>query len=233
MFSNSMLFSWINAIRANPVNGIIMMLIQVVSLLGALILHEVAHAQVALWCGDPTAKMMGRLSLNPARHLDPIGTGMLLLFGFGYAKPVPVNPNNFKNYRRDDFLVSIAGIVMNFLLFLLSTFLMVLSARSMYNSSGTGADVLQYLYFFFRHFSSLNLSLALFNLLPIPPLDGYHLLNDTILKGRLRLTPEQFRLCQLGLMVLLFGTSLIDNLLFRAMNAIWTPVVNFFYSIVF
>ena len=221
-----MLFSWIQNIREDPLNGILMMLIQIVSLLGALILHEISHGYVALWCGDPTAKMMGRLSLRPSHHLDPIGTTMLLLFGFGYARPVPVNPNNFRRFRRDDFLVSIAGITMNFLLFLISGFLMALTIKW-----GSGSFA-YYLYMFFHHFSMLNLSLALFNLLPVPPLDGFRLLNDILLKGRLRLTPDLFRVFQIGLMLLLFGTSLVDNLLSRGMNAIWTPVIFFFYRLV-
>ena len=224
-----MLFSWIQNIREDPLNGIALMLIQVLSLLGALILHEISHGYVALWCGDPTAKMMGRLSLRPSHHLDPIGTTMLLLFGFGYARPVPVNPNNFRRFRRDDFLVSIAGITMNFLLFLISGFLMVLTTRS---PAFSEKGFIHYLFTFFNHFSSLNLSLALFNLLPIPPLDGFHLLNDTLLKGKLRLTPDLFRMFQIGLMVLLLGTSLVDNLLYRAMNAIWSPVITFFYRLV-
>ncbi len=85
------------------------LLLSAPAILIALTLHELAHGLVACWCGDPTAKMMGRLSLNPLRHLDPIGTAMLVLVGFGYAKPVPVNPRYFKKPRLYDFFVSIAG----------------------------------------------------------------------------------------------------------------------------
>lgn len=233
MLQNSMLFSWIQRIREDPVNGIIVMLIQAVSILAALILHEISHGYVALWCGDPTAKMLGRLSLKPSHHLDPFGTAMMLLIGVGYAKPVPVNPRNFRNFRRDDLLVSLAGITMNLLLFLVSGFLMVLCSRWLYRPQGSEGlfRVLSYLLLFFRHFSMLNLGLALFNLLPIPPLDGYHVLNDTILKGRLRLTPESFRMFQLALIALLVFTNVIDNILTRLMSAIWTPVISFFSSI--
>ena len=86
---------------------------------------------------------------------------------------------------------------------------------------------------FFRHFSSLNLCLALFNLLPIPPLDGYHVLNDIVLKGRLQLSPDMFRMFQLGLMALLVFTNVIDRLLFALRSAVWTPVMQFFSMIVF
>ncbi len=230
MLQNSMLFNWINAIRNDPVDGIITMLMQIVAILGALILHEVAHGYVALWCGDPTAKMLGRLSLNPARHLDPIGTAMMLLLGVGFAKPVPVNPRNFRNYRRDDLLVSLAGVTMNMLLFLVSGFLMVLCNRNLRITDHH--SVLYYLSLFFTHFSILNLSLALFNLLPIPPLDGYHVLNDILLKGKLRLSPDMFRMLHFGLMALLLFTNVINNLLSSMMNAVWTPVITFFYNIV-
>ena len=250
LFSNSMLFSWISAIRADPGNGFIVMVIQIVSLLGALILHEISHGYMALWCGDPTAKMLGRLSLNPSHHLDPIGTTMMLLVGVGYAKPVPVNPNNFRHYRRDDLLVSLAGITMNLILFLLSAFFMALTARvfvqnagydSIYalselayaRKAGTGALTAHYLFLFFRHFASLNLGLALFNLLPIPPLDGYHVLNDTILKGRLRLNPELFRIFQIVLIALLVFTNVVGRLLGILMNAVWNPVIEFFFSLLF
>ena len=231
MFYNSILYSWISAIRSDPVSGIITMLLEIVALLGALILHEISHGYVALWCGDPTAKMMGRLTLNPSHHLDPIGTTMMLLVGVGFAKPVPVNPRNFRNYRRDDFLVSIAGITMNMILFLVSGFLMVFVSSRMTYADLINRTALYYFYYFFRHFASLNLGLALFNLLPIPPLDGYHILNDTILKGRLQLTPELFRVFQIGLIVLLLATNVVDRLLGTLMNAIWNPVISFFSSL--
>ena len=82
----------------------------------ALVLHEIAHGLVALWNGDTTAKNMGRLSMNPVKHFDLVGLVMMLAVGFGYAKPVPVNPYNFKHYRRGLFTVAIAGICMNLLL---------------------------------------------------------------------------------------------------------------------
>ena len=112
-------------LQADPTGTIIMLLYRIPAVLIALTLHELAHGYVALRCGDPTAQMMGRLSFNPLRHLDPIGAVFMLLFGFGWARPVPVNPRNFKRFRLDDFLVSIAGITVNLLLFLFTTVVMV------------------------------------------------------------------------------------------------------------
>ena len=110
---------------SEPLDFFVYTFSKVIVVLVAITFHEVAHGYVAYRCGDPTAKMLGRLSLNPLKHLDPIGTITLFLLGFGWAKPVPVNPRNFRNFRRDDFLVSVAGITVNFSLFIIATALMV------------------------------------------------------------------------------------------------------------
>ncbi len=110
--------------RSDPIGFFQFMLYRAPAVLLALILHEIAHGYVAYRCGDPTARDAGRLSLNPLRHLSLIGTLMMFLAGVGWAKPVPVNPNNLRHGRRDDFLVSIAGVTVNFILFTLATVLM-------------------------------------------------------------------------------------------------------------
>ncbi len=134
-----------------------------IAILSALILHEVAHGLVALWCGDPSAKYAGRLTLNPAKHLDGLGTLCFLLFGFGWAVPVPVNPQNFKNRRLGCVLVSLAGIMVNLLLAFIASFFYVLLADK---------SVWQYL---FIYIMLINVVFATFNLLPIAPLDGFNL----------------------------------------------------------
>ena len=110
--------------RSDPIGFFQFMLYRAPAVLLALILHEIAHGYVAYRCGDPTARDAGRLSLNPLRHLSLIGTLMMFLAGVGWAKPVPVNPNNLRHGRQDDFLVSIAGVTVNFILFTLATVLM-------------------------------------------------------------------------------------------------------------
>ncbi|MBQ8081785.1 MAG: site-2 protease family protein [Clostridia bacterium] len=217
-----MLSNWISLFRANPTEGLVTVLIQVPALLLALILHEISHGYVALWCGDPTAKMLGRLSLNPSAHLDPLGSLCMVLFGFGWAKPVPVNPRNFRSYVRDDVFVSLAGVTMNFLLFLVSSFLMVLTLMR------AQAQWLIYPYRFFQTFASINLSLAFFNLLPIPPLDGYHVVNDIVLKGRFHPTREMLIGFQIALLALLYGTNIITNLLSTVTGFFWSNVVGFY-----
>lgn len=135
-------------------------------LLYSIILHELAHGWVALRMGDPTAKLEGRLSLNPLRHLDPIGTLMLFVFGFGWAKPVPVNVHNLRPLRRGFILVSAAGIAANTAVAFLALFL------QRWLVPGGGGVAAAFLYVL----AHVNLMLAAFNLIPIPPLDGSKIL---------------------------------------------------------
>ena len=241
----------------DPIGFIVYLLYFAVTITLALTLHEVAHGYVAFRCGDPTAKMMGRLSLDPRKHLDPLGTICLVFLGFGWAKPVPVNPRNFDDYRRDDFLVSIAGIVVNLTLFLLSLSLAVGfngllwkpeviaangGAKEFLVSNGIGFSILysgqgaefvqymrypwvQYIQRFLLMFGSINLSLAVFNFLPIPPLDGFHIFNDILLKGRLTLDRKMFQIMQIVLMVLIFSGAL-TGVLSTVIRAVENGVLN-------
>ena len=187
MFRN--LSTWLYSFRTNPLETLIEIVMIVVALLMSLILHEIGHGYVALKCGDPTAKWMGRLSLDPRKHLDPIGTVCMFLLGIGWAKPVPINPNNFRNRHRDMILVSIAGICVNLMLFLLSTFLYVLS----FKASGT---VISYVQQFLVILLTYNISLAVFNLVPVPPLDGYRLVNQIFFRGSLdrQMSPQTMQI---------------------------------------
>lgn len=166
---------------SNPTQAIIDFLLALPGLLLALCAHEAAHGLVAYWCGDPTAKLMGRVTLNPARHLDPIGTVCMLLMHIGWAKPVPVNPNNFRHPRRDDFFVSIAGIAANLLLCVIGCALA--NVCLVFLLRPDSSETVYYLYQIALNLAMINVSLACFNLLPIPPLDGYHVVNDLILRN--------------------------------------------------
>ncbi len=137
-----------------------------VPLLYAIIFHELAHGWVALRMGDPTAKLLGRLSLNPLKHLDPLGTLMLFIFGFGWAKPVPVNFNLLHDREKAMIAVSSAGIIANMLLAFTALFLDRLLSPP---PSSLLAPLLYY-------FAKINILLAAFNLIPIPPLDGSKIL---------------------------------------------------------
>lgn len=150
-------------------------------LLFSVIVHEVAHGWVALKEGDPTAYMLGRLTLNPLPHIDPIGSIVLPLllwlspghFMFGWAKPVPVNPRNFRRYRRADILVSLAGVTANMLLALLFTAVAV-GVGYAGHALPAARVVLTPVQVMASAGIVINLVLAFFNLIPIPPLDGSH-----------------------------------------------------------
>ena len=139
--------------------------------------HEFAHGYVAYHMGDDTAKRLGRLTFNPLAHLDLFGTISFVLFGFGWAKPVPINPLNFKEYRKGLFLTSIAGIVTNiFLAFFASGAYVLMLKLNEVVSIEFWNFVTTFLVIFFEELAVINLGLAIFNLLPIYPLDGYNII---------------------------------------------------------
>jgi len=144
--------------------------------------HEWAHAFAAYKAGDPTAKNMGRMTFNPAKHIEPMGLLCFVLVGFGWAKPVPVNPFNYRNFRRGNFWVSIAGILTNLVIgfvFSFGIFMFIKYDLVTELPNGTLASdnlILFALASFFMLAMVINISLAVFNLLPIYPLDGYNLL---------------------------------------------------------
>lgn len=141
----------------------------------AIIFHEISHGYVAYILGDRTAKNSGRLTLNPIKHMDPLGLLCMILFGFGWAKPVPVNPYFFKNRKLGMALVSIAGPVSNLLMAVLSMSA-ILSISLLEIENQMLIRALNVVLEFFLVFAILNIGLAVFNLIPIPPLDGSKIL---------------------------------------------------------
>ena len=208
----------------------------VFSILVRLIFHEYCHAVVANWLGDPTAKMLGRLTLNPLAHYDPIGTTLILLAGFGWAKPVPVNPNNTANPKRSMLLIAFAGPASNLLVAALAGIPIRLQLVPFWHPfvgtstaerwaevwTRTPADLLG---LFLGTVVLLNVLLAVFNMLPIPPLDGSKvlmgLLPDNLARQYQRLEPWGTGI----LMLLILAPFLTDGAV--SMLVVTGPIVEF------
>lgn len=245
------MLSYLQTLFREPLAFFDQAIFRVLAVLIGLCCHEWGHAYAAYRCGDDTAKRAGRLTLNPLAHLDPLGALLMFFAGFGWAKPVPVNPWNFRGDRtRCDLKVSLAGITVNMILFVGFTYLSVLFSALMwrpdviaevglstvvsyrYNAvwsviSGTAAqdfgDLIArgYLVPFVRLFAYtalVNLNLAVFNLIPLPPLDGYHVFNDLVFKGRFQLSQKAFRI---GMLIVLILSA--QGILGRIISAVVYP----------
>ena len=262
MFSG--ITQWIENLTNDPSGTLITLAYVAVCILFSLILHECAHGWVAYKCGDPTAKMLGRLTLNPMKHLDPFGTVCMVFLHIGWAKPVPINPRRFKHFRRDYILVSLTGIVTNLVLCFLSLTIAALLCRAVYTprlleyvrtnglqnnlldvyhmmypsavysgafdvvlgSVNSGCEWILYIQRLLLMLAQMNLGLAVFNLIPVPPLDGYRFLEMFVFKGKLMIDQKVLQIISIGFMVLLL--SGVFNELLSLVNS---TVFNFFSTI--
>lgn len=206
-----MLISLFSMMRAmdDKLLGFVAILAYLIAILGAIILHEFAHGVVAYWNGDYTAKMNGRLSLNPAKHFDPIGFLMLALIGFGWAKPVPIDSRNFRNYKRGMITTSIAGVVCNVIqAFLAMSCIAILAAilgdTVVFESRNFAYYFVNFTVYLLQYSATVNLTLFAFNLIPIYPLDGFRVV-ETLVKPYNRYVEFNYRygsFLLLGLLVL-------------------------------
>ncbi len=215
---------------------IVALLLSIPAVLIALTVHECAHGLVAWRLGDPTARSLGRLSLNPLKHIDPLGLISMILFRFGWAKPVPINTRYFKKPRRDMALTALAGPASNFLLSFFSAFLYVLLLLLLGRIPGlataprTVVLFVQYTVQFVYLLHFVNLTLGLFNCIPVPPLDGSRFLLPLLPKRAHFFVIRYERYFSLALILLLvFGV--VNGLLLAAANAVSSGMLSLFYLI--
>ena len=180
----------------------------------AMVIHEYAHARVAVALGDRTPALMGRLTLNPAAHIDPVGLIMLFLVRFGWAKPVVIDPRNFKHPRRDDILVSLAGPFVNLATAFLSLVVLLIWQRLMGGHLSVG------MYQVFQLIIIYNINFAIFNLIPLPPLDGSHVLIQ-LLPARLAYAYARIERYSFLILIALIVTPVLSLIFIPLQRFIW------------
>ena len=213
--------------------------VSIVLFIIALSVHEAAHAFVAYRCGDTTAKDQGRLTLNPLAHIDPIGTVLLPFvlslasgYSFGWARPVPYNPYNLRNRRRDEFLVAVAGPISNLLQAFLGTIALALVHFVVYSHLTSSASVAYWSVFTLYIYIYLNCMLAFFNLIPLPPLDGSKIFTVFLEGEALQRYYELQRYSMAILFAVLFllprviGVDLIDMYLDVTANSLFNLLIS-------
>jgi Zn-dependent protease len=209
---------------------ILVYLSRALTMLLVLPLHEAAHGLVAKWMGDDTAERQGRITLNPFKHLDPIGSILMLITGFGWAKPVPINPIRMRSYRGGVALTALAGPLSN----LIAAFICGLAYSLLYCSETVASQYISYMYggsvtimvcvmMILQYLFSINVGLAVFNLLPIPPLDGFNILRYFTGEKVDRWFYVHQRELSIGFLVIILLISKLPydyNILYRATDAV-------------
>ncbi len=213
-------------------------------LLFSIVVHEVAHGWMALRLGDSTARDSGRLTLNPFPHIDPIGSIAIPLLSYlsvgsvfiAWAKPVPINPANFRNYRRDDILVSIIGPISNLLVAFGCAVFYVISDRSFGSLNLIENNLQREIAAFFIHMFAagitLNIFLAVFNLIPVPPLDGSHVLSS-LLPAEIGERYRQIGFFGILLVIMLMRFDPFRNFIFTVVTTVRIPYEIFIHQFLF
>ncbi|MDO4545246.1 MAG: site-2 protease family protein [Bacillota bacterium] len=217
-----------NSFRSGAFSDPMSWLMNTLMLLPAIIIglafHEYAHAVVAYKLGDPTPKMQRRVTINPVAHIDPVGLAALIFAGFGWGVPVQINPANFKNRRRDELLVSLAGVTMNLIIAVIfavvaKVLILTLGASSLsVDSFGTT------LWTMIMYIIQINLVLMVFNLIPCPPLDGFSIISEIF---NIKHTEFYWTLYRYG------NWILIALIIFGITGRILSPCVNFMFDLLY
>lgn len=203
---------------SSPMDWLFNTIIFIPGIVIGLSFHEFAHAYVAYKCGDPTPKLQDRVTLNPAAHIDPIGFIALIFIGFGWGRPVMINPMNFNNRRRDEFLVAIAGVTLNFILAFV--FLAILKGLYSFALAFMMTNMGNILHDIIMNTVYINIVLMVFNLLPIPPLDGFNIITQIF---NLKQTEFYYRVYDKGFLILMFFIvfGLTGKILWPAVSTIY------------
>lgn len=206
---------------SDPMGWLMNVLLMLPAIIIGLAFHEYAHAVVAYKLGDPTPKMQGRVTINPLAHVDPVGLAALIFAGFGWGVPVEINPTNFKNRRRDELLVSLAGVAMNLVIAVLfavvaKVLLTVLGAAFLSGNLGS------HLWMMIMYIIQINLVLMIFNLIPCPPLDGFSIISEIF---NIKHTGFYWTLYRYG------NWILIALIIFGITSMILSPCVSFLFSL--
>ena len=209
-------------------NFLTQIIVQLPILLISLTIHEFSHGYVAYLLGDDTAKRAGRLTLNPISHIDPLGLIMLFIARIGWAKPVPINPYNFQNYKKDTAITAAAGPVSNFIVAILLSIVFSIYKNidpTIVNYAGQITKLAPYII----HFAILiNLALGLFNLIPVPPMDGSKILGGFLSDDAYaKFTAQERKGAQILMIILLVSYVFRLNLI----GAIIMPPLNFFLKL--
>lgn len=212
----------IDRVFTDPARFLETLILMVPALLLAVTIHEVAHGLVADRLGDPTARLAGRLTLNPLPHIDPVGALAFVLAGFGWAKPVPVNAHNLRHPIRDMAWVAAAGPLSNFIVAFLGLIALVL-VRRLSNAPLIAEPLVGMLFYVY----SFNLALGIFNLIPLPPLDGGHFLPYFFPRGSWTLLHqlEQYGPFILLLLLITGGTRYVVGPVFQFVSGIYLAIV--------
>lgn len=208
---------------SDPMGWLMDKLILLPGIVIGLSFHEFAHGYVSYKLGDPTPKLQGRLTINPAAHIDPFGFIALLFAGFGWGVPVQIDPRYYKHRRRDELLVSLAGVVMNFIiavLFAVMIKLLFIAEPGWLNGS-LGDIVIEIIMYVIQ----INLVLMIFNLLPVPPLDGFGIVTQIFDLQKYRWYYQVYDKGFLILLVLIL-LGVTDKVLSPAVNFMWGWIVN-------